>query len=353
MINKSVRIQTFLACFCYFILSFAVFTPVFLAKNLPITLITAFLTGLISVLISLSVFDKDFNAIRFSKAFFNLFAIIASLSAAIYSLLIMTEVIRDTTYISAREVSLKEYILLSIAILVLSFYLCTNGEKGIFRLCIISAVPCLILFLMLLLPLIFNMSFPDFPLEFTNQHTADSTFLGIKYGLFISGDFNIFLYCFKPYILTKSVSGQKKTVTISYVISFFVVSICILSSYFILGNRLTSAVKDPFYSMSKLIPGYDFTEIISVQRILSFTVKSSVYLFASAKLLHISLFKNSFSRVKIIIYVYALIPILAFFLYLLYGKSGGYGVLQNFYLPSALCCFGLFLLCLLFLRKKE
>ena len=353
MINKSIKIQTFLACFCYFILSYAVFLPVFSSTNPLIFLITCFFEGLITVYIGAILFGKNFTRSPKSKIILGCFVPITLLSAVFLSLLFLTEVIKDVCFISARNVKLTEYILLASAILILSFYLSTNGEKGIFRFCIVSAFICVIIFLMLLLPAIFHGSFVLFPTDTTSHGVSTSAIRGAIFGLYTSLDFCIFLYCFTPFIFARQVRGIKGTILFSYISSFILAFACILVCYSIFGVNLSANLKSPFYAMSKLIPGYDFTEIITVLLILAFSVKSSVYLFGCTKLLQAAFFKNDFPRKKIIISVYALIPITACTLYAFLKGNRTYGAFNHLFFPSALCWFILFILCLLFLRKKE
>ena len=334
---------------CYIFLSFAVFTPVFNSKNITVSLLLCLITSLLTVtglsfLFGTDLSDKGKSAFPTEKnrhGLLNRALSVTACASGLFSvLLIMTQVIKDTCYIAGKGVSKEYYLAFSTALLAVSLYLCFNNEKGIYRFCITASVPVLIFVISALLPLftVKNIVFDLF--ETAGQSITSNALKGCYYGLFLSFDISVFLYCFRE--CTGFSKASIKLGTSSVITAFVLWCICIASANLIFGKNLTFLFSDPLYALTKAFDGFDVTETLSAIRIFAFIIKSSVYLYSCALIIKNAFFKKANSPLKkILCTIYLIIPTV-YLPFLI--TSSDFGKLQHLVYPSVIIMSALFTL---------
>lgn len=339
--------------FTVFLLSGAmIFSPLHKSDNLFISLVFAFFTGLIFILISLRVCErKNTDIPRFKKLSFLIATLLSVLSAA-STLLMLTETIKDVSYIANRGISFAYYGFIAVSILIVSYYLCCKSSKGIFRFCIPAVFP----FILLIVVIFSAYSTTGVYFENLRFHTlkdsvVNSAIQGIVSGLFFFADSFIFIYCFKDLISDKSGRLMKHSILVGFIIAFSFIGIYNTVTFMIFGSNLTKQLSDPDYALIKLLPGIDMTELICALRIISFIIKSSVYIFSSSLAVSKSISREKKLYLIIIPVIYlAIPPVFAFFYY--NSKALGYGAFQSLIYPLTPIMGFLFMLIFLISQKN-
>lgn len=339
--------------FSVFLLSGAmIFSPLHKSDNLFISLVFAFLTGLICIFAALRICEKkDTDNPRFKKLSF-IAAILLSVLSAATTLLILTETIKDVSYIANRGISFAYYCFIAFSILIVSYYLCCNSSKGIFRFCIPAVFPFL-----LLIAVIFS-TFSTTGIYFDNlkfnnieESILSSSIQGIISGLFFFADTIVFIYCFNDLMSDKSGKLMKHSILVGFIIAFSFIGIYNTVTFMIFGSSLTKQLSDPDYALIKLVPGIDMTELISALRIISFIIKSSVYIFSSSLALGKSISGEKKLHVIFIPTIYlTIVPV--FVLFYTKGKTLGYGAFQSLVYPLTPIIGLLFMLIFLMSQKN-
>ncbi len=353
MNDKVKNIQTYISLSVFLISGTAVFSPIYKSENPAVSLFFALVFGTVFTLISLRCFStvkKD----RPKKTFlFPALSVSASLFSVFISLLLLTQVIREAAYIAGRGVNLPYYILLGIAILAVSYYLCYNSEKGIFRFCI----PCAIIFaaLLFIIPTSFfstKSAVVNHNLFSITDKMFSSAVIGITSALMISADISAYLFCFKSYITDSYGRLPKKTVGASFLTAFIFLLIQYSATLLIFGKNLTLSLKFPFYALIKLCSPCDVTELLTCAKIISFIIKSSVYSYCCAVSLKKAFCpKKENALVGFMLGTYLVIPIIFIILVSMFGENQ-YGALQHLIYP---CVFilSLHFLFLYLLKSKK
>ena len=119
------------------------------------------------------------------------------------------------------------------------------------------------------------------------------------------------------------------------------------------GKNLTKSLGYPLYALIKLSPFGDVTELLTFTGIISFLIKSSVYLHYCVYLLKNSLpQKGENTRNALLPCTYLTVPILFIILTIIF-KDREYGSLQNLIYPCSTILSLLFTLTYLTNSKKE
>lgn len=331
--SRGKQIGTILSYSAFILSGCFIFSPLHRSENIIVSFISAFLVGFTALFIILFLDKKLFQKVKYPLSFYVIFCIFISILSVLSSLMLITEIIKDVAYVSGRNISYFYYILISIAVLSVSFYLCSNGQKGIFRFCIISATSFLFMIILTLLSfattknIVMDMDFKD------AGAIISSAKAGAVTGLYLTADSILYIFCFKN-LIGKEKLPEKQIIT-GFFISFILIGVYNITTSLIFGKTLSKSISDPDYALVKLIPGTDFTEIISAIRIISFIIKSSVYIFCSSKVLG-----KIFSRTKkvttlLILGHYLFIPIIVIIL-TLFDKSLGYGAFQHLIYPAVI-----------------
>lgn len=346
-ITDSKSVQTFISYSVYILSGFLIFSPIHKSQNIPLSLFCAAAVSLILLLLMLRIFSIT-NSIYTNIVFARALSICAALFSLFASLMLLTEIIKDTAYIANRGVSLLYYTAIAIAVLFVSFSLSIGGSKGIMRFYTLSIIP----FALLLFTIFFSL--------FTTKGISvyrlyDSTALsapiitGLRSGIFYTLDTSVFIFSFREQISTNKGTLPKKQMLLGYLISYTFIFIYNIFTHLIFGS-LTFQISDADYALVKLIRGIDLTEIISAVRIISFLIKASLYIYLSSKCIYIS-----FPKVKqntVIILVYLLIPA-SFLLVSLFDKSLEYGAFQHLIYPVTAIMSILFTAVYFFTKKSE
>lgn len=309
-----------------------IFNPLYKSQNIIISSAFAFITSVPVLICWLNFFDKKRDNTSAHPIIQGFFALVASIFSVLASLMLITEIIKDVSYIANRGVSLFYYISISIAILTVSYYLCYNSEKGIFRFSILAVIPFIFLFLIAFTSFITTKSAVFDISSGSSESFISSMTAGIIAGLFFSADSAVYLFCFRKYLCGNDGKLMKKTAFAGFLVSFLAVFIYNLVTFLVFSAKLTKNLTDPDYALIKLVPGIDFTETVSAIRIISFMIKSSVYIFCSSKALKETIFKKNKSLIPIILVLYLLIPITVIILSC-YDKNLKYGSFQHMIYP--------------------
>lgn len=333
MTKNGKSIQASVAFTVFLLSGTMIFSPLHRSANIFITLITAFITGILCTSIALRISSKkDFDS-YFSKPKLLIFGFLSSLLSTASCLIMLTETIKDVSFIANRGISFIYYSFIAISILSVSYYLSCNTQKGIFRFCIPAAIPFLILFSVIF----FSFSEAGIYIKNLKFGTDSSTiissfFCGITMGLFFFSDTFIFIYCFKDCISFNSGKIMKKSIYTGFIVAMLALSLYGTVTFLVFGRNLTNTLSDPDYALIKLIPGLDMTELISALRIIAFIIKSSVYIFSSSNLLSRLFEKQKKANTIICAVLYGAIPpifVAAYFS----AKSLGYGAFQDLIYP--------------------
>lgn len=321
------KLQCFFALTSYFLSSLIIFNPLYSSKHPALSLISAFVTGflLITLITAIANLKKRFD---FSSKLLKPVSLICGILSMLLSLVLLTEVIKDTSYVANKGVSMLYYTFLSLFVLLVSFYLCSTGHKGIFRFSIIGVIPFI-----LLLILTFSIFFTTKGI-ITNAFSANTTkdfsdlLTGVKTAVFMSLDTIIFIFCFEKYSRNTDGNLYKKVFLLSYCISFFVYAIIFTILLLTFGSTILSQLEYPIYALLKLVPGFDVTELLSTVEILGYMIKSSVYIYSSSLCIKTALFPRKKGIRKIITILHSIIPIILL-LVIIFGKKLGYGAFQH------------------------
>lgn len=350
--NTGRKLNIILAYSSYLLSGSLIFSPLHKSENIIISVLSGFLVGFLELIIIMSVYNQQKHESinrSFPSAVISLTSAILSCAA---SLMLITEVIKDTAYISNRGISLFYYIFLSLAILSVSIYLCLSHEKGIYRFCILAFFAFLFLYVISFFGFSTTKSFV-FDMDFSQKDMIFSSALtGSLTGIFFAADTSVFIYCFKKHLTKHNGKLDSNALTIAYCLSFFMIGTYNLSTCFIFGSELTNSISDPDYALVKLLPGIDFTETISFLRIVSFLIKSSVYIYGSSLLIKKALY-STYKSTNLPIYIqYLLIPATVISL-IIADKSLGYGAFQNLIYPCVILLSLLFITIFSFFQKKD
>ncbi|MBP3580063.1 MAG: hypothetical protein J6K12_02320 [Clostridia bacterium] len=261
----------------------------------------------------------------------------------------MTQVIKDTCYIAGKGVSKHYYIMLSLAVLAVSLYLCFNSEKGMYRFCFMAAIPVLVFIFSALLPY-FTVKGIIFDVNGVRDANVRSAIIhGCISGLFFAFDSSLFIYCFKDCF--KADLGFVRSGVASLISSFILWCICISGVYLIFGKNLTMTLNDPLYALTKSFHGFDMTEALSALRLFAFIIKSSVYLYSCSLCIKKAFFHSYKHAMKTILpIVFALIPLI--YLPFIFVSQKEYGSLQGLIYPCVIILSLIFTFFII-LRKKD
>ena len=342
-----------IAAYASFILSGCfIFSPLHRAQNILIALIFALLTGIAIIYLIKPVFNKAVQSRPKTRWIYAILSALAVIISMFTSLMLLTEVIKDVAYVASRGISLFYYIAISFAMLSVSFYLCFNSEKGIYRFCILSFIIFISLSTVILSSFITTKSvIPDF-LRISRKSFEGSALCGILSGLYFSCDTCIFLYCFKEYFTLENGKTDTRSLLLGYELSFGIIFIYNITAALIFGSKLIKTLDDPDFALVKLISGTDLTEIISTVRIFSFMIKSSLYLFCAAKALKLCFKKPDTVFLRLVLAEFIMIPtsvaVLCFF-----DRTLGYGEFQFLIYPAIILLSALFILLYSQLQKTK
>ncbi len=349
MKESAKRIQLYISLTSYFFLSFAIFNPVFTQENISVNLFFCFLTASLTAFCIFFLYVKSPFSLSESSFFHRSFAVLVTIISVFSVLLLMTQVIKDTCYIAGKGVSKYYYIMLSLAVLAVSLYLCFNSEKGMYRFCFMSVIPIFLFIVSALLPY-FTVKGIVFDLNNTRDENLSFTIIhGCISGLFFAFDSSLFIYCFKDCF--KADLGFVRSGVASLISSFILWCICITGVYLIFGKNLTVNLNDPLYALTKSFHGFDMTEALSALRLFAFIIKSSVYLYSCSLCIKKAFFPSQKHALKIILpVVFALIPLI--YLPFVFLSQKGYGTLQGLIYPCVIILSLIFTFFII-LRKKD
>lgn len=335
---------------CYIFLSFAIFNPLFSRNDFTLTLFFCIVTSCVTLIVLCFTKKKCIYLIKQSSVLAKVLSVLATISAVFSVLLLMTEVIKDTCYIAGKGVSREYYLFFSLALLSLSLYLCFNSEKGIFRFCFLSCIAVLIFTFSALLPF-FSVKGIIFDFHIgMNTSVISSLKCGILYGLFLSFDVSVFLYCFSKYASLKN-SGSRWVITALFC-AIIVWIINYLCAYLVFGKNLVIQLHDPLYALTKTFGGFDITETLSALRIVAFIIKSSIYLYSCSLLIKKAFFSKYAHSLKVILpAVFLLIP--SIYLPFLFLWDDSYGKMQEIIYPSVIIMSGIFAIIVCFSKKQD
>lgn len=347
--NSGKSIQTTISYAVFVLSGFLIFSPLHKSGNLPLSLICSVTTSAVMTLLTARIFSSE----RGTSGNHGISKTILSISASILSLfnvlILLTEVIKDVAYIANRDVSIFYYTAIALSLLFVSFWLCTSSSKGMYRFCLLSIIPFIILFTTMFFALSTTKSVV-FDFSQTDKSFTEPILTGIKSGLFFTADSVVFCAGFKDNIKTNSSTFPKKQFFTGFLVAYTYIIIYNIFTALIFG-RLTSEISDPDYALIKLIRGIDLTEIISAVRIVSLLIKSSLYIYlSSANLKNCRVFSR-FKEKSITAFLYLLLP--STFLFLaFFDKSLKYGAFQHMIYPiTFLMSFCFFLFTALFQKK--
>ncbi|MBQ8758242.1 MAG: hypothetical protein IJZ20_00950, partial [Clostridia bacterium] len=278
------------------------------------------------------------------------FAVSASICSLFASLMLLTEIIKDVSYIANRGVSLIYYTFIALIILFVSYYLCTSADKGIYRFTVLSFLAFSFLFIIMFFSLFTTRSvIVDFA---SDKNSVISPILtGAKAGLFFTIDSVVFLMCFEEQLKNANGKIPNKSIFLGFFSAYSFIIIYNLFTTLIFG-RLTSKITDPDYALIKLINGIDLTEIISAVRIVSFLLKSSSYIYLSSICLKAAIPKIKISNKTLVTLLYSLIPI-TFLVLAFFDKSLKYGAFQHLIYPITTIMSVCFIILSKALQKKK
>ena len=339
------KIQTVISFATYYLSGFLIISPLHKSDNILVSLISGFIVSVILIKLILRFFSRSSATKNNHAVTEKVASVFAVFSAIFVCLILLTEIIKDVSYIANRGISLPYYLFIAVFILFVSYYLCISSKNGIYRFLILSAVIFLLLITVMFFSLFSVRSVIVNTFEIKNPSVSAVT-NGIKAGIFFTLDSVIFLFCFK-----EQTAFSKKEITLSKLLTGFIISFIYISVYSIFTSlifgRLTPEISDPDYALIKLIPSIDLTEIISAVRIISFLIKSSCYIFLCADCFKSAFPKAKLSHKALITIFYISIPI-AVFILAIFDKTLKYGAFQHLIFPinaaMSLCFLTLFTL---------
>ncbi len=340
MVLKSMsvnKIQVFISFFVFLLSGITIFNPLLRSENFGLSCLTSIITAVMIFEIYMVLFSKIKK--KGSRHRHSFFAIVSCLFAIFSCIIYLTEIIKDIAHISGKNVSLFYYSLLALAILAVSYCLCYNTEKGIFRFSILAFSSFIVFIIVLCLSflttkrLFWQNSFSD---------NLSSIFCGVLAGIFFSVDIPLYLGVFSKILSANSIS---KALRPSFWFAVLYYSAISILPFMIFGKSLVNSIPDPIFSATKLFPQVDMTEIGAVIKITGFMIKSSVYIYFCTDALMNTAISKRLSHTHIILILYSSIPIIFLtvsffdktleygaFQYLIYANASGLGIF------SALSC---------------
>ena len=338
------KIQCFFSFSAFLLSSLIIFNPLYSSQNPIISLCVFIITGYIILFIITTSYNKikTFTFHRYPIIFLSF---IACTLSALISLILLTGVIKETSFITNRNVSMIYYAVFTLFVLSSNLYLCSKAKIGIYRL---SIVCCVFFFILLIFSLSTFFSTKgiakiEIPHD-TTKSLLQSAIQGLKAGLYISLDSVIFLFCFDEYLKNDRCEIYKKTLISSYFAccSFYTCLYAILVLTF--GKTIVANLDYPQFSLLKLVYGFDGVEILSFTLIPAYMIKSSVYIYSASLSLSsaLSLKKSYTNRIVFIIHC-VIVGIIA--LSFIFSKQLGDAAFQHtiFSLNAVLCIIFIFL----------
>lgn len=317
--------------YAVFILSgFLIFSPLHKSCNLPLSLLCSIAVSSLLFFLILTLISKRNKSAKPHVFISYVSAITVPITSLFASLMLLTEIIKDVAYIANRGVSLYYYTFIAFIILFVSYYLCTSSENAVYRFTVLAFFPFIILFFVMFLSLFTTKSIiNDF--QSGKSSLLSSVLTGVRSGIFFTVDSSAFFICFGKQIKLTTDKFPKKELTLGFITAYTFIIIYNILTVLIFG-QLTSKITDPDYALIKLIGGIDFTEIISTVRIISFLIKSCIYIYLSGKVI-----KDIFPRLKIsgrtlTGLLYLAIP-LTFLCLAFFDSSLKYGAFQHLIYP--------------------
>ena len=345
--NRSKRTQTFLTFTVYVFSGAGIFNPLSKSENIYISLLFSLASSAVTFLLMLKIVNKAGGESGHIYSNRKVLSLLLT-GVCVFALLVhLTEVIKDTSHIANRGVSLIYYTAVSICVLAVSLYLCVSSEKGIYRFLLLSSVPFLIMLLASFIPFI---TVKNVIIEFEKSSSAiiSSAKTGIKSGIFFMCDAVFYILFFKE--CNKKTQQKNSALTAGYITACFVIFICSAVPFLIFGSRIANKLPTPDYSTLRLIYGIDITELVTFVRIVSFLIKSSVYLNVCANLITACFVRLAKRRNAVITTLHLLLPV-TFLTVAAYDKTPVYGAFQHLIFP-ALCILSALLLIIILLNKK-
>ena len=324
------RIQVIISYTVFVLSGFLIFSPLHKSENLPLSLLCSIIVSTIT-LVSIQALLSQKRNDKISHGFLGAAsAIIGAFTSLFASLMLLTEIIKDVAYIANRGISLHYYTFTALIILLASLYLCTSSVNGVYRFTILSSLVFVILFIVIFFSLLTTRGIVA---DFTQKKGSgiSAILTGIRSGIFFTVDSCAFLICFGEQIKNEKGKLASKELASGFITAYTFIIIYNILTVLIFG-QLTSEISDPDYALIKLIRSMDLTEIISAVRIVSFLVKSCIYIHLSALSL-----KNAFPKIKLskssfIALLYLFIPI-TFLILAIFDKSLKYGAFQHLIYP--------------------
>lgn len=347
-LKRSKALQSYFSYLAYLLSGFFIFNPLFSSGNIFLSLFISFITSLTIFEVLMFCFLKKDSQSSCNIATKVTSIICASLSS-VSTLILITEIIRSVAFITNRYVSLMYYIAISVSILFVSLNLCFGKEKGIYRFCTIASVVLIITCLISVFSFISCKSI--LPNTSFIKNASSAIKQGILSGLFITSDTAIYFFAFSGFTKHQSPRSHSNVIRFSFISGYCLMGLFSLCLTLIFSDSIISEIKDPSYSLIKLIPGIDFTELLSCARICSFMIKSSVYIYTSSKLLSSS-FKTKKSLENVFIsLIYLSVPLL-YLTSLLTNKRHQYGAFQE-YIYMFVCLLSLLILLIHIENQKK
>ncbi len=339
-------IQLFIAFLVFMISGLVIFNPIYNSLNIAFSVLLSVAVG--TTIFEFYLFIYKRFAKRQSRHLIKLFSILSCVFSIICTIIYLTQIIKDISHIAGRGISLAYYSALAFAILSVSYYLCYNTEKGIFRFSLLSLSAFILFFFVILLSFTStkHLFWQDkFPIEMKGIAS------GILTGLFFTFDIPVFFGTFQKYIYDENQRLHTRPLRLSFLCAVIFLSGISIFPYLIFGKGLVLCVTDPIFCATKLFPSADMTEIGSVVKIIGFMIKSSVYInYSSSKIC--STFRSK-KHIKAITILCLYISIPAVFLTVsLLDKSLEYGAFQHMIYCSVICL-GIFCTLSYFFSKNQ
>ncbi len=350
MKKTSFSFQHFIAATTYLLSGTIIFNPIFSSNNFPLSLLCAFIIGFLLSYATTLIFKKQRGEEINNRYIYGILSVITSILSVFCALLLLTEVIKSVAFIADKPVSLLYYGMLAAVLIAVSFYLCYNSEKGIYRFCILTAFPFAVILFGLFSVFLTTRSF--IPISISNSNISDAILNGLFCGLFIFSDLCVFHFCFKKFSYKDSGSIYKSSIVLSFFtvfIFFGATSIVMLLTF---GGDLLSSLSDPYYSTVKLVFGIDITEILSSARIVAFIIKTSTYLYSAAGTLRRTFLPKRKAVIPFVCVLFLAIPV-SFITAAFADKRLEYGAFQYLIYPAVILLSFLFALSYLLHTKKE
>ena len=338
MNNHLRKLQCFFAFFVFLLSSLIIFNPLY-ASDTPLVSLFAFLvTGTVLISAICAVYKKTKS--KALPAFMHIiFSILCCVLSVFLTLIMLTQVIKETSYIANRNISMFYYMLFTVFVLMAGFYLCTRGFKGIYRFSII----CFVFFALLLiasLTVFFSTKgiVKQSILSPIEKVTAKDLLAGFKAGVFVSLDSIFFIFCFEEYLI----DGKQKLYRHVLLSAFFACFAFFGTIYIIMlltfGKDIVQQLRYPVFSLLKLVYAVDAVDLLSFTLIPAYMIKSSVYIYSSGICLNKALSKDKNNTKKIIASLHLCIPVILSFIAIFFNNLP-YGAFQHtVYIINAILC---------------